>query len=327
MATPAAGTVPTGQVPPFPTLMPLDITTDSVSTAVKELVSAKYDNATAWAMWASQIMASNITDITKLLGSDTVAADLAALVAEIGTITASSPGTITGATGTFSDSTLTALQARVNADLAAFSTGLGSAEAAIFARETARVTAERALAYTELSTQFSARGFDMPPGALTAKQTEINNESSKRLTDSSGKILEESARLALDYNKHIQGVATELVSVMSKVFESREMRLFEASKATVMLSVENYKSYLANVSTKADIAIKKASVVLDNKARQLALEVTTLNGLADSAAQMVAAALNGVSVSSSLGYSGSATNGLSYVVNEGWATTTNSPNT
>lgn len=84
----------------------------------------------------------------------------------------------------FSDSLLTAMKAQVEGDL-----GTGG-EAQMFARHTARVTAERAAAYTEITTQFSARGFDMPPGALLAKQTEMNNESSKRLTDVSADIMQ-----------------------------------------------------------------------------------------------------------------------------------------
>ena len=270
------------------------------------LVTAKYADAGSWATWAANLLNSNITDINKLLGSDTVSTDLAALVAEIGTITASAPGTIVGAGAGFTDTLIATLRTKLSNSITTASTGLGDAEAALFARERARQDAERAKAYTEITTQFSAKGWDMPPGALLAKQTEINNESGIRLTDSSTEIMAESARLAVDFNKHIISVSTQFLEMLSKVYESEELRKFEASKETVMLAVENYKSYLGLVKTKADIATKKAEVILDNKARQLALEVNTLAGLAQSAQQMIASALGGVSSSANFGWSGQA---------------------
>ena len=270
------------------------------------LVTSKYADAGNWATWAANLLNSNITDITALLGSDTVEADLTALIGEIGTITASSPGTIDGAGAGFTDTLIADLRTKLSNSITTASTGLGDAEAALFARETARQNASRAASYTEITTQFSARGFDMPPGALLAKQTEMNNESTIRLSDSSSQIIAESARLAVDYNKHILSVSTQFLEMLSKVYESEELRRFEASKATVMLEVENYKNYLGLVKTKADIAIRKTDTILDNKARQLTLEVSTLSGLAQSAQQIVASALNGINASSSFGWSASA---------------------
>lgn len=269
------------------------------------LVTAKYADAGNWATWAANLLNSNITDISNLLGSDTVQADLDALITELGTITESNPGTISGAGAGFSDAMLTALKNRLAADIATYSTGLGSAETAMFARETARQNAARAAAYNEITTSFSSRGYKMPPGALLAKQTEMNNQSNLQLSDSSSRILEESARLAVQYNLGIVNASTQLLDMLSRVYESEEMRKFEASKATVMLALENYKTYLGLVSAKSEIAIKKTQIVLDNKARQLALEVNTLSGLAQSAQQMVASALNGVSSSANFGWSAS----------------------
>lgn len=292
-------------IPPPETSVP-DPSGDYARAQSWSLVTAKYADAGNWATWAANLLNSNIMDIASLLGSDTVEADLAALLVELGTITDSAPGTISGAGPGFSDSLLTDLKARLAADIATYSTGLGSAEAAMFDRETARQNAVRAAAYLEITTQFSARGFDVPPGALLAKQTEMNNQSTLQLAESSGKILEESARLAVQYNLGIVNASTQLVDLLSRVYESEEMRKFEASKATVMLAVENYKTYLGLASTKAEIAMKKTQIVLDNKARQLALEVNTLAGLAQAAQQMVASALNGVSSSANFGWGASA---------------------
>lgn len=271
------------------------------------MLLAKNQDAGNWATWAANIMMSDITDINNKLGSDTVDADLAKLSAEIDAIADFIPSAISGGDGVFSDSLLTKIKTRLESDIQTYSTGLGATvETAMFARETARVNATRAAAYNEITTSFSSRGFDMPPGALLAKQTEVNNETSLRLTDSSGKILEETTRLALDYNKFVVTASTQLVEALARVFESQEMRAFEASKTTVLMSVEGYKTTLGMVTAKADIVLKEAQLALEAKARQLALEVTTLQGLSQSAMQIVASALNGVHSTTSFGFSGQA---------------------
>lgn len=287
----------------------------------------------------------------------------------------------------FTDTLLTAMRTKLANDLATSSTGLGDAEAAMFARETGRIIAERAVAYTELTTQFSAAGWPAPPGALTAKQTELTNESSKRLADSSAAILTESARLAADCNKHVQTVAVQLIDILARAFDSKVLRDFDAAKTTVMLALEGFKETIqvaiakaelnktaitatvaANDGTvkaflgeiegqiapikaiseinqtkatafsaavqaasadlqaqiipeefkvrvaeanakiggiKADAAAKEAELAIVDTQRRVTLEVETLRGLAQSAAQMVASALNSVNVSSSLGFQGS----------------------
>jgi hypothetical protein len=286
----------------------------------------------------------------------------------------------------FSDSTLTALKARLEADIATSHTGLGSAETALFARETARENAVRTAAYTEVTTQLCSRNFDMPIGALTAKQTEMNNESTIRLADSSAAIMAESARLAVDYNKTVLSVSTQLLGIIGGLFDSKLMRNLEAAKTAVLLNLEGFKAtvqgllgkadlnktaivstvqanegvikvfegqlsgqiepmkavagvnavkaqsfgiavqsavaslnaevipeelkikgIVANgqlVSSKAGLLAEEAKLVIESSLRQLTLEVTTLQGLAQSAAQMVASSLNSVNVSSSLGFSG-----------------------
>lgn len=406
----------------------LEITADNSFIASKEVLQAKYNDATTWAEWARGDITGHLEDIRNLLGSDIVGGNLAALTAAIDAIALYVPSTvgitytnptvpmydtvpvyaeqtlgtilaipaveaitIGGAPGTaitFTNSEFTdSLIDTVKGKLAVDGTGLGTAEAAMFARETARQNAARALAYTEITTQFSARNFDMPPGALLAKQTEINSESGIRLTDSSTAILAESARLAQAWNTATLTTSVQLLDVLSRVFDSKILRDFEAEKTRVTLSIEGFKqevsvaiakaelnkyaisatvaanqgtvevlkaqiegqvapmkaisetnqakasAYSAAVQgaigdltaqtmpeelkikgvevnskiagTKADIALKEASIVIDQAARQLQIEVTTIAGLAQSASQMVAAALNSVSVSSSFGWSAS----------------------
>lgn len=295
-------------IPPPPTPTDPGATTGGPSTHEQAwaLVNAKYADAGAWAAWAAGILNNGLIDISTTLGSNTVEDDIAALTTEIGEILTFTPNTITADSAAFSDTLLTDLKARLVSDIATYSTGLGSAEAAMFARETARQNAARAAAYTEITTQFSARGFDMPPGALLAKQTELNNESGIRLSDSSAAVMAESARLAADYNKHTLAVSVQLLQILGNLFDNQKAREFEAQKQTAILAVEGYKSSLGLVTAKADIILKKGDLALSSKYRQMALELETLKSLSLGFQQMIASAMNGVNVGGSFSYSGSA---------------------
>lgn len=328
-----------------------------------------------------------VYDTVPAFASQTIGALLAIPAVEAITIGAAPSTAITFDNPDFSDTLLSSLRNKLSADLTAGSTGLGDAEAALFARETARQNAARALAYTEITTVFSARGFDMPPGGIAAKQTEANNESGIRLSDSSAAIMAESAKLAQSWNQTTVTACTQIVDVLARVFDSKIIRNFEAAKNAVILSLEGFKQEVsvalakadlnktaiastvaANDATvkvfqaeiegqiapiqaiagannakasaygaavqasvaslnaqvipeelklkgaginaqiagaKADIAAKEADLSIGTAARQLALEVETIRGLAQGAQQIISGALNGVSVSTSFGYGGS----------------------
>ena len=371
----------------------LDITTDDTFTATKEVLQAKYADATTWAERAMAVVEGNLGNIAgNASGFDvtefmTAAGAAIAAIPDVGTLDAISftapslrgtidaiptatahtagaaPNTaVTFTNSTFTDTTLDALRVRLASDITTAHTGLGSAEAALFARETARQNDARTKAYNEITTQFSSRGFDMPPGALLAKQTEMNNESGIRLADSSAQIMAESARLAVDYNKTVISSSTQLVDLLSRVFDSKIMRDFEAAKNTVMMAVETYKAKIqeavANASLEGvyikavgdkdqavasmfsaessaqgsfasaqgqrnsaqaagyEVASRKALGVaelaksmalsgMDIATRKYLGEIQVMQSAASAASQMVASALNGVSVSTSLGWGAS----------------------
>jgi uncharacterized protein YktA (UPF0223 family) len=132
-------------------------------------------------------------------------------------------------------------------------TGLGDSEAGIFARETARQNDARAKAYTEITTSFSSRGFDLPPGALLAKQTEINNESNIRLADASTAIMAESAKLAQAWNQTTVTGSVQFLDILARVFDSKVMRDFEAAKTSVMMAFEGFKQVVLAATTKAQL--------------------------------------------------------------------------
>jgi hypothetical protein len=268
-------------MPDFSDIEPSNSTVHAEAFAT---LQAKWETSGAWAIWAESLLATRFADMKNLLASDVVTPELQALISLIDSIPEYTPGTITGYTaptaptytvvpsytaptlGTiqdipdvvditvpdapstaisftnsaFSDSLLTKLKAQLESDM-----GTGY-EAAMFTRHTARVTAERAANYTEITTQFSARGFDMPTGALLAKQTEMNNESSKRLTDASADIMAEGSKLAMSS-------AVQLLDLMGRLNDSKIMRDFEAAKVTVQLAVDGFKATIEGLVAKGNL--------------------------------------------------------------------------
>jgi len=160
---------------------------------------------------------------------------------------------ITFTNSAFTDPLLTKLSEKLTADLTGVHTGLGAAEAGLFDREIARQNAIRLKAYNEATTSFSSRGWDQPPGALLAKQTELNNESATKLADASAQIMAESARLAVDYNKTTLSSSAQVVDTLGRIFDSRINRDFEAAKNSVMLALEGFKAAIQVVVANAGL--------------------------------------------------------------------------
>lgn len=273
------------------------------------MLIAKYKDSGNWAVWSANMLNANIADLHNKLGEDAITPALADLLALIDSIPEFTAGTATYADPGFTDSTLTALRSRIEADIA----NIDGAEAAVYARHRGRVDAERAAAYTEMTTRYSAGGWDLPPGALLAKQTEMNNEAGKRATDASADIMMTSAREAM------QG-GLQLVDMLGRLYDSKVVREFEAAKLTVITNLDGYKSTLGLIQTKAEIMSKAATLQVEAALRQMGVEIETLRGLAQSSAQMVASALNSVSSSTSFGFSGSASTGYDGDIDKKMAT-------
>jgi hypothetical protein len=170
------------------------------------------------------------------------------------TLPAEPTATMVFTNSSFSDTLLTELKNKILDSLDTSSTGLGSAEEALFTRATERLAEERALAYTEQTSQFTARKFPMPPGAFDAKVTAITAEGSRRLADVNAEIMSESAKLALDYNKHVQTTGLQLVAAIGEFFNSKVQRDFEAAKTNVTLALDTYKALLDGEVAKIDLS-------------------------------------------------------------------------
>lgn len=286
-------------LPTLPEQPAVDPAGDYARAQAWAMLQARYADAGNYAVWAHQTLQILTDELKNITDTDVVTAKLADLLAVLNAMPAT---TITYTDAGFSDSTLTTLKSRIESDLATSHTGLGTAEAALFARHEARVAAERAKAYTEITTQFSSGGWDMPPGALLAKQTEMNNESGKRLTDTSADVMTESARLAVEYNKTVLQYAMGLVGLLGELYNDKVMRDFEKAKTQVTLDLEALK-------IKAAVLSDAARLELDAALRETTTRVETLRGLAQGAMQMIASAMSSVSSSTSFGWSAGASTG------------------
>lgn len=288
-------------LPTLPAQPQVDPAGDYARAQAWAMLQARYADAGNYAVWAHQTLQILTDELKNITDTDVVSAKLTDLLAVLNAMPAT---TITYTDAGFSDSTLTALKNRIESDLATSHTGLGTAEAALFARHEARVAAERAKAYTEITTQFSSGGWDMPPGALLAKQTEMNNETSKRLTDTSADVMTESARLAVEYNKTVLQQAMGLVDLLGRLYNDKVIRDFEKAKTQVTLDLEALK-------IKASVLSDAARLELDAALRETTTRVETLRGLSQGAMQMIASAMNSVSSSTSFGFGGSASTSYS----------------
>jgi hypothetical protein len=105
------------------------------------------------------------------------------------------------------------LQQKLSADLTSGSTGLGDAEAGMFNRAVQRERDALLESYNQVTTQFSARGFDMPPGAINALIAQESNKSTIRLTDVNTGILETSAKLAQAWNQTTVTASSQVIAL------------------------------------------------------------------------------------------------------------------
>lgn len=420
----------------MPIIDPIDESAVGAYSRTWEMLVSKYNTAGSWAQWAQTVMDTAMGDINDEVNSSDTSAALDSILDAINSVPSYSLGTLPSYTaptaptylaipsysaptiGTlldipavvdlvvpdapsssishtedpFSDTMLTAIRTRIETDIA----GATAAEAAMFNRHTLRVTDESTKAYNEITAQFSARGFDLPPGALLAKQTEMANERTKRLTDVSADIMSEAAKQAFSG-------ALQMLDMMSRLNDNKIMRAFEAKKVEVQYAIEGFRALIDGLKAKGDlnksaieatvsankgtveaflgqiegqtapikalsesntamataykaavdsasasvqaaiapeelkikgigvdiqratakgeIASKAATLEIENAKNNLSLKVSALQGLAQSAAQMIASALNSVHASTSFGYTAHASSSTN--TNTGTNTNTN----
>lgn len=288
---------------------PLPGATTITGTATKDVaisaLQAKHTDAGLWATWAATLMSEQLSAINGATGTDLLSGTITSINAAIAAVPSYDAGVLTFTNDAFTDQLLTDLKQSLSDQLATPSTGLGeTVENALFARAVLRVNDERVKVYNENCDFFSSKNYDLPPGALSAKITEMTTITNDKLTDISAAILHESATLAANNNIEVLKITTSLIEVIGKLYDSGLMREFEIKKTNILQTLDAYKAKLGMYEVKGNLTSKAAQMSMEALIRAMSVEVEAFKGVAQSAAQMVASALNGVNISSSFGFSG-----------------------
>ena len=269
-------------------------------------LQAKYYDAAAWARWAGSIMENQQTSIANTLGTNNITQSLTSFTAIINSVPDYNNPGINFINSIFTNAVLTSMETALTGSLTTLSTGLGATvETAMFDRATVRHSTDRYNKIQEITASISSRGFDIPTGALLAKDTELANVTASLLADINKDILHETTTLALTNNIENRKIALQYIQIMAAVTDSKIMRDFELAKTSLLTTLEGYKAKLAMYEVKSNILSSQAKIEIDAALRHTTVEVEAFKGIAQSAAQMVSSALNGVNVSSSYSFSGS----------------------
>jgi hypothetical protein len=143
-------------------------------------------------------------------------------------------------------------------------------EQAIYDRAVARKTAETIAAYAETENYFAARGYSIPPGAMSGRLLEIQAQADNALTDINNDILRMQGELAfkgtwesisriIEFEKQKRDFfALEVSNVLAKA-KARADNLM----ARVNLMLEARKSRLTNEAMLADDVLKRYQMIYD----------------------------------------------------------------
>lgn len=147
------------------------------------------------------------------------------------------------------------LLARLLADLTAGSTGVGATiEQEIYDRAIARQFTANDTMYQEAEDYFAARGFTMPPGALSARISQAAAEIARNSAEINGKILIEQADLAQRNTQFIIQQSMELEKVLRLTRDGESQRQLDYAKAVVDAILRTYaeqvRGYVATAEAK-----------------------------------------------------------------------------
>lgn len=143
-------------------------------------------------------------------------------------------------------------------------------EQAIYDRAVARKTAETIAAYTETENYFAARGFSMPPGAMSGRLLEIQAQADNALTDINNDILRMQGELAFKGTWESISRIIEFEKQKRDFFASEVSNVLAKAKARadnlmvrVNLMLEARKSRLTNEAMRADDVLKRYQMIYD----------------------------------------------------------------
>ncbi|MBP7231328.1 MAG: hypothetical protein KBA28_05295 [Syntrophaceae bacterium] len=163
------------------------------------------------------------------------------------------------------------IESKLQALIDAGSSGLpATVEQAIYDRAVARKTIENVAMNTEAENYFAARGFSIPPGAMSGRLLEIQEQASNALTDLNNDILRMQGELAykgtweayariLDWEKQKREFfAMEVNNVLAKAKVKAENLL-----TRVKLMLDARESRLKNEQMLADDVLKRYQMIYD----------------------------------------------------------------
>ena len=168
--------------------------------------------------------------------------------------------------GSYSTGLLTLVRAALEDYVENGGTGLGTdVEDAIWARARARKNLENERVYDEANEYFSARGHDIPPGALSGRLTEALKEQARATAQINYEIMIEQARLAQSNTQHALTTSVQLEGVGMNFASSVAGRALEKAKAACDVIVNTYNALVAGFVAKLEKSKIEASVA-DSKA-------------------------------------------------------------
>jgi hypothetical protein len=168
---------------------------------------------------------------------------------------------------TLSDTIETMLKAIIADGVSGLST---TVEQAIYDRAVARKTAETIAAYAETENYFAARGYSIPPGAMSGRLLEIQAQADNALTDINNDILRMQGELAFKGTWESIGRIIEFEKQKRDFFASEVSNVLAKAKARadnlmarVNLMLEARKSRLTNEEMLADDVLKRYQMIYD----------------------------------------------------------------
>jgi len=163
------------------------------------------------------------------------------------------------------------IETRLKAIMADGVSGLSTTvEQGIYDRAVARKTTETIAAYTETENYFAARGFSIPPGAMSGRLLEIQAQADNALTDINNDILRMQGELAFKGTWESIGRIIEFEKQKMDFFASEVSNVLAKAKARadnlmarVGLMLDARKSRLTNEAMLADDVLKRYQMIFD----------------------------------------------------------------
>ncbi len=132
-------------------------------------------------------------------------------------------------------------------------TGLEPAvEQDLYNRAIARQEIENERMYTEAENYFAARGFNLPPGALSGRLAEISREISRNNTDLSEKITISQAELAQKNTQFFVDKGIQLEGILRDFFDKQAQRAFQASVENARIGIEIVNAAINTYNSKIE---------------------------------------------------------------------------